>query len=84
MSDSTYRPLLPSGEGPEARHVVKALQYAYYILNDSPWSDYDYDMFCSRHGIPGGGGSDLATDYNVHDRSLAREIRENPERYKHL
>ena len=43
---------------------VEAHQYLYYVRFDSILSDFKYDRFCSKHGIHGGGGSDLADYYS--------------------
>ena len=54
---------------------VEAHQYLYYVRFDSILSDFKYDRFCSKHGIHGGGGSDLADDYSERIVELANKIR---------
>jgi len=43
--------------------TVLVHQYLYYVLAKPIWSDYEYDLFCHKHSIDGGGGSDRASDY---------------------
>jgi len=65
------------------QHVVKAHQYLYYVLGTAVWSDYDYDKYCRKYGIEGGGGSDCAEHYSEDEKKLARLFLEgyyvNPE-----
>lgn len=63
---------------PTPHQIVRAHQFLYYVLNRNVWSDYVYDHFCSAHGIQGGGGSDLASDYSDAEAGLAWAILENP------
>lgn len=51
--------------------IVQAHQYLYYVLVNPVWSDYEYDMYCAKHGINGGGGSDLASSYPMAIRAIA-------------
>ena len=51
--------------------IVQAHQYLYYILAKPVLSDYEYDMLCKKHGIDGGGGSDMASSYPVAIRAIA-------------
>lgn len=66
---------------PSPESIVLAHQYLYYVLSDPVWSDYKYDMYCRRHGIDGGGGSDRAKDYSLEVRKLALDISDNPSKY---
>lgn len=54
--------------------LVKAHQYLYYVEARPVLSDYEYDKFCEAHGIEGGGGSDLASDYSENIKDLAAAI----------
>lgn len=54
--------------------LVKAHQYLYYVLCRPVLSDYEYDMYCRKHGIPGGGGSDFAGDYSTETVQLAMSL----------
>ena len=63
---------------PPPEQIVQAHQYLYYVLGTPILSDYSYDMYCSKHGIYGGGGSDRAADYHPSIRVLAeRLLKEN-------
>lgn len=57
--------------------LVKAHQYLYYVLCTPVFSDWDYDMFCQKHGIEGGGGSDLECSYTDAEKDLAHRILQN-------
>jgi hypothetical protein len=59
-------------------HIVAAHQYLYYVLARPVWSDYDYDRYCSAHGIAGGGGSDRAQDYAPEIVRLAEAMLRTP------
>lgn len=54
--------------------IVQAHQYLYYVLCTPVISDYEYDMFCQKHGIPGNGGSDLAASYPAHIRAIPQNL----------
>lgn len=54
--------------------TVKVHQYLYYVLATPLWSDYQYDRFCHEHGIPGGGGSDRASDYSADVIAAAKQL----------
>ena len=56
---------------PPPEQIVQAHQYLYYVLGTPILSDYSYDMYCSKHGIYGGGGSDRASDYPAAIRAIA-------------
>jgi hypothetical protein len=47
----------------DAELIMQAHQYLYYVLAKPVWTDYEYDMFCKRNGLQGGGGSDCADHY---------------------
>ena len=51
--------------------IMRAHQYLYYVRGCPIISDYEYDMFCKRHGLEGGGGSDCASDYTEEEISCA-------------
>lgn len=51
--------------------IVQAHQYLYYVLAKPVLSDYDYDMFCKKHGIDGNGGSDLESSYPAAIKAIA-------------
>lgn len=55
--------------------IVRAHQYLYYVLCEPVISDYEYDMFCQKHGIEGGGGSDIADSYTDFEKDLADQLR---------
>jgi hypothetical protein len=59
----------------DAQKIVRAHQYLYYVLCSPVWSDYEYDRFCKRHGIEGGGGSDRSCDYAPEEIALAESMR---------
>ena len=58
--------------------VVKALQYLYYVKCTPAVSDYDFDLFCKRNGIFGGGGSDRAQDYMEAEVVVADRLLRGP------
>lgn len=70
----------------DPKTVIRAHQYLYYVLVRPVISDYDYDMMCARHGIEGGGGSDLASSYSEEEVRLAKKMLEGEkgvdERYR--
>lgn len=43
--------------------TMRAHQFLYYVKCAPVLSDYEYDAFCKKHGLDGGGGSDRASDY---------------------
>lgn len=51
---------------------MKVHQYLYYVLARPIISDYEYDLFCKKHGLEGGGGSDNPLHY-PRDIRLAAE-----------
>ncbi len=54
--------------------IVQAHQYLYYVLSQPVISDYEYDMYCQRHGIEGNGGSDLASSYPAAIKAIAANM----------
>lgn len=54
-----------------ALQLMRAHQLLYYVYATPVWSDAAYDLFCVRHGLPGGGGSDSLRDYSEEERALA-------------
>ncbi len=61
---------------PPPEQIIQAHQYLYYVLAKPVLSDYEYDMFCEKHGIAGNGGSDLASSYPVAIRAIALNMLE--------
>jgi NAD-dependent DNA ligase len=57
-----------------AELIMQAHQYLYYVLANPVWTDYEYDMFCKRNGLQGGGGSDCAKDYSAEAIAEAAKI----------
>ena len=57
-----------------AHDFMRAHQYLYYVKCFPVLSDYDYDLFCKRNGLDGGGGSDRASDYPQHIIDLAEKL----------
>ena len=57
--------------------TMKVHQYLYYVLAKPVWSDRAYDMFCREHGLFGGGGSDLASDYTDEVIQMASDLIES-------
>ncbi len=55
--------------------IVAAHQYLYYVVGLPIWEDRTYDAYCKRHGICGGGGSDLASSYAPHVVLLAEAMK---------
>lgn len=53
---------------------MQAHQYLYYVRSMPVLSDYDYDCFCKRNGLEGGGGSDRESDYPAHIVALAKKL----------
>ncbi len=51
--------------------IIKAHQYLYYVKYAPIWSDFEYDTFCNKHEIFGGGGSDCEEDYAPEIKDLA-------------
>jgi hypothetical protein len=64
-----------------AKALMQAHQYLYYVTSRSVWTDCEYDRFCKRHGLDGNGGSDLASDYPQDVIDLANKIFQNPSQY---
>ncbi len=56
------------------QRIVAAHQYLYYVLSCPIWPDYTYDAYCKRHGIQGGGGSDLENSYPSEVITLAEAM----------
>ena len=56
---------------PTAKQIVKAHQFLCYVKSETAWTDYEYDQFCEKHGIPGNGGSSRASDYSAEIQALA-------------
>ena len=54
--------------------IMQAHQYLYYVKSVPVLTDYDYDCFCKKHGLQGGGGSDLASDYAPRIIALAASL----------
>lgn len=63
-----------AGFGERASDIMQAHQYLYYVRCAPILSDYDYDHFCKRNGLDGGGGSDRASDYPPHIIALAAKL----------
>jgi len=63
-----------AGFGESASDIMQAHQYLYYVRCAPVLSDYDYDHFCKRNGLDGGGGSDRASDYPPHIIALAVKL----------
>ncbi len=61
-----------ANENPQKTVLIH--QYLYYVAASPVWSDYQYDMFCDKHGVEGGGGSDRECDYPEDVIQEAREI----------
>lgn len=59
---------------PTPEQIQQAHQYLYYVLGRPVWSDYEYDRFCSKHGLECGGGSDLASSYTPEVQKLALSL----------
>lgn len=56
--------------------IMMAHQFLYYVLCKPVWSDRQYDEFCKRNNLCGGGGSDRYCDYPERIRNLAIKIQE--------
>lgn len=54
--------------------TMRAHQYLYYVECRPVISDYDYDLFCTAHGLHGGGGSDRASDYTEEEITHAARL----------
>ena len=54
--------------------TMRAHQYLYYVMCRPVISDYEYDRFCKKHGLEGGGGSDRASDYSAHEIAHAMRL----------
>lgn len=63
-----------SAPSPTALQLMRAHQWLYYVANRPVISDYAYDLYCREHGMDGGGGSDLDSDYTDEDRELAQQL----------
>lgn len=66
---------------PSPEDIVQAHQYLYYVHARPIWTDFEYDRFCKKHGIEGGGGSDLENDYPLHVKILANRMRAEPSNF---
>lgn len=64
--------------------IALAHQYLYYVLNAPQITDGEYDTYCRRHALHGGGGSDRAEDYPHEARLLAHRWRNNPNHYAEM
>jgi NAD-dependent DNA ligase len=58
----------------EEEKTMRVHQYLYYVKCKPVWSDYDYDAFCKKHGLDGGGGSDRESDYPEDIKKLANDL----------
>lgn len=56
---------------------MRAHQLLYYT-GRSVWSDYNYDLFCKKHGLDGNGGGGDERDYTSEENALALEFIKNP------
>lgn len=63
---------------PEPEYEIYAHQYLYYVLAQPIWSDYEYDKWCERHELQGGGGSDLESNYHPAIKFLAKQMIAEP------
>lgn len=59
---------------PSPSQLMQAHQYLYYVRCAPVLSDFDYDKFCKRNGLDGGGGSDRASDYPPHIIAIAAQL----------
>lgn len=53
---------------------MRAHQFLYYVRCRPVISDFAYDMFCKKHGLDGGGGSDRASDYTPEEIAHATNL----------
>jgi hypothetical protein len=53
---------------------VLAHQYLYYVEAAPVIEDFEYDMVCRYYKLPGGGGSDRASDYPEATKTLAKAL----------
>ena len=58
----------------QKQKLLKAHQYLYYVLNRPVLSDYEYDIWCKKNNLEGGGGSDSASDYSKEEIQLAERL----------
>jgi len=56
--------------------IMQAHQYLYYVKGRPVWTDSEYDYYCKRHGLFGGGGSDRASDYTKDVIAYAESLHE--------
>lgn len=54
--------------------IIQAHQYLYYVKTKPIWTDYQYDRYCSKYNIEGGGGSDREDDYPADIKDLAHQM----------
>lgn len=59
---------------PTPEELMQAHQYLYYVKCFPVISDYEYDMFCQKHGLEGQGGSDHEDSYPQHIKDLAETL----------
>ena len=57
-----------------AKNIMLAYQYLYYVKNNPIISDYEYDKFCKEYNLEGIGGSDRELDYSDETKELAEKL----------
>lgn len=55
--------------------IMRAHQYLYYVKCRPVLTDRQYDSFCKKHCLFGGGGSDRESDYTDDEKDMARKIK---------
>jgi NAD-dependent DNA ligase len=60
----------------DAKKLMRAHQYLYYVKNLPVITDREFDRFCSQHGLEGIAGSDRESDYTEEERALAQALQE--------
>jgi NAD-dependent DNA ligase len=57
-----------------AKNIMLAYQYLYYVKNTPVVSDREYDRFCKDNNLEGIGGSDRESDYSDETKELAEKL----------
>ena len=57
-----------------AETVMRAHQFLYYVRCCPVMGDYEYDKWCSKNGLFGGGGSDREQDYSYQEKLIAEKM----------
>jgi hypothetical protein len=78
---SQLGPIPSDPDRPAPRDFILAHQFLYYVRSQPIWSDHDYDRYCARHHIQGGGGSDLKDHYPPHIQILALRMAAEPDKF---